>query len=180
MNLRAPAVRALVPVVATAAVLCAWPTGAFAGSAALTTDKGVVQAVSDTAIVLRGLDGSSLTFPLGPRTEIRLNGSPATIASLRPGLVAAVTHNGNRPARIVRAFGTVKIVERGIVEAISNVEIVVRRDDGTLVGIALGPATTWRKFGQPAKRAAARIGRYVRVTYEPGSPAKVVAVIRRP
>jgi len=165
--------------VAVAAVLACSGT-ALAVPAALTTDKGVVQEVTESSIVLRGLDGSTLNLALGPFTVVRLNGAAASLADLRPGLVAAVTHNGDRPARIVRAFGTVKIVELGVVESVSRFELVLRRDDGTLLVVAVGPDTKVRKFGQPARRSVVKPGRLVRVTYSPGFPAKLVAVVRRP
>jgi hypothetical protein len=145
----------------------------------LTTDKGVVQAASSASIVLRGLDGSTVSLSLGPATVVRLNGNPATAADLRPGLVAAVTHRGPRPARIVRAFGTVKVVERGTVEAVSTQELVLRRPDGSVVTIPWDAATTVRKFGRPARREAVRVGRLARATYVPGSPAIRVAIVRQ-
>ncbi len=144
-----------------------------------TIDKGIVQSVSSSSIVLRGLDGSELTLALGPLTVVRLNGVGASVGDLRPGFVATVTHNGDRPARIVRAFGTLKVVEQGTVESISRQAIVVRRADGTLVTIAVGSETKVRKFGRPAPRSAVKAGRLVRVTFAPGSPAKLVAVVRR-
>jgi hypothetical protein len=170
----------VIALVVAVAALFACSGTAHAAPTALTTDKGVVQEVTTSSIVLRGLDGSTLSLALGPFTVVRLNGNPASLADLRPGLVASVTHNGDRPARIVRAFGTVKIVELGVVESVSRLELVLRRADGTLLGVALGPETRVRKFGQPARRSAVKPGKLVRVTYSPGSPAILVAVVRRP
>lgn len=152
---------------------------ATAGTQALTTDKGVVQSISSTSIVLRGLDGSTLTLALGPLTIVRLNGRDVGVDALRPGLVASVTHRGDRPARVVRAFGTVKVVEQGTIESVSPLELVIRRADGTAAAIALDTGTKVRRFGQPARRAALKPGRLVRVTSVPGSPARLVAVVRR-
>lgn len=172
--------RLLLVLAAAALALLLWSGPARAGTAELTTDKGVVQAVSATDIVLRELDGSTLTLALGPRTVFRLNGSPATVIDIRPGLVAAVTHNGDRPARLVRAFGRVQVVERGVVESVTPAELVLRRADGTRVTVELGSETKVRRLGRPAGRAAVRPGRLARVTYVPGSPARLVAVVRPP
>jgi len=144
----------------------------------MTTDRGVVQSVSPTSIVLRALGGSTVAIALGRRTRIRVNGLDATLGDLQPGLVAAVTHDGDSPARIVRAFGAVKIVEKGSVESVDGATIVVRRLDGTTVAIELRETTRVRRFGRPAGRRAIRPGRLVRVTYRPGSPALLVAVVR--
>jgi hypothetical protein len=178
MTLRVPRSRTLAPLLVAAAALLAWSGTATAARGAATVDKGVVQEISETAIVLRALDGSTVTLALGPATTYKLNGRPAALADLRPGLVAAVTHNGSRPARVVRAFGAVTLVEEGVVESATRSELTLRRADGTLVTIGVGPETKVRKFGRPARRAAIRPGLAARVTYAPGAPAKLVALMR--
>lgn len=168
--------RLFVPLVLGAALALA---GGARAAAQVTVDKGIVQSVSAGELILRTLDGSTVALPLGPETRYRLNGVDATLADLRPGLVASVTHDGSGPARLVRAFGTVKVVERGTVESVSRVALTLRRLDGTTVTVGLAPSTAYRKFGRPAKRGAVRPGRLVRVTYVVGKPASLVAVVRR-
>jgi hypothetical protein len=180
MMLRVPRSRTLALLLVAAAGMLAWTGTATATREAASVDKGVVQDVSETAIVLRALDGSTVTLALGPATNVRLNGRPATLADLRPGLVASVTHNGDRPARVVRAFGAVTLVEEGVVDAVTRFDLTLRRADGTLVTIAVGQKTKVRKFGRPARRAAIRPGLAARVTYAPGAPAKLVALARAP
>ena len=88
---------------------------ANASSTSLTIDRGVVQSVSQAQIVLRELDGSSVSLAVGPNTRVLLNGLPAQLGDIQPGFVAAVTHNGARPARVVRAFGRVApVIDRGV------------------------------------------------------------------
>lgn len=176
----APRLRSLAALLLAAAGLLVAAGSATAAPAATSTDKGVVQEVTPTSIVLRGLDGSTLTLALGPFTAVRLNGRPATLADLHPGLVAEVAHKGDRPARIVRAFGAVRIVEQGVVESVSRLELMLRRADGTLVTIAVGRQTKVRRQGRPARRTAVRAGVAARVTYAPGSPATLVVLLRRP
>lgn len=178
MRLRAPRPRLLAVLLAAVAGLLL-PSGVARSAPAASTDKGVVQEVTTTSIVLRGLDGSSLTLALGPFTVVRLNGKRATPADLRPGLVAEVTHTGDRPARLVRAFGAVRLVEEGILASVSRQELVVRRGDGTLATIALGPGTEVRRQGRRVRRSALKPGFVVRVTYAPGSPARLVVLFRR-
>ena len=70
---------------------------ASAATRELETDRGVVQRVSPERLVLRELDGSLVTITIGPRTRVRVNGLPSTIAVIRPGFVATAVHDGNAP-----------------------------------------------------------------------------------
>ena len=166
-------------VMALAVVLFA-PGTASAGTAAVTVDRGVVQSVSATEIVLRALDGSLIPLAVGPFTTVRLNGAPSQLAALRPGFVAEVAHRGDRPARFVRAFGSAQKVEvRGIVTSLSSTAIDVRTAGGTVESVPLASATRFRRLGLPVKRGAARPGARVTVVREDGGPARVVRVVGR-
>src|SRR5262249_34002024 len=46
----------------------------------LPVDRGIVQSVSPAQLVLRSLDGSTLVFQLRSRTQILVNGAPATVS----------------------------------------------------------------------------------------------------
>jgi hypothetical protein len=153
---------------------------ASAGLRDLTVDRGVVQSVSGTQIVLRELDGSSVTLTVNGTTRVLLNGSPAQLTDIRPGFVAAVAHNGARPARVIRAFGRVATnVDRGVIASVSARQFVLRRADGSLLTLRITPSTRVRLNGFPATPAAIRPGRLARVTYAPDGKAKLVQLAGR-
>ena len=51
---------------------------ASAGAADRVVERGIVQSIDPTTLVLRALDGSDVAVRLGPATRFRLNGRPAT------------------------------------------------------------------------------------------------------
>lgn len=73
------------------------------GRAVLVVDKGVIVSVSATSLVLRTGAGP-ITITVGPSTAVQLNGRSATLADLRPGYAAEVSHRGTEPALQVRAL----------------------------------------------------------------------------
>jgi hypothetical protein len=68
------------------------------------TDTGIVQTVSADAIVLIERGGSTIRIAIDSSTVVLVNGSPATIADVKPGFLASALHAGTAPARVVRAF----------------------------------------------------------------------------
>jgi hypothetical protein len=151
---------------------------ARAATSALTIDRGVIQTVSPTQIVLRELDGSSLALAVGPRTRVLLNALPAQLADLQPGFVAAVAHNGPRPARVVRAWGRVApVVDRGVVVSVSPGQLVIRRVAGDLLTVRLIVATRVRLNGEPATVADIRDGMLARVTHTRAGVARLVQLV---
>ncbi len=159
------------------AVAAAAPHLAAAGSPRV-VDRGVVQAVTERRIVLRELDGSLVSLAIGPATRVRVNGSPAPLEAVRPGFVAVVIHEGDEPARIVRAFGKVTVTDRGIVRALRRTAISLRTAPGSVVEIALTPATRFRRGGAPVPRRAARAGARVAVVHREGGAAITVKVLQ--
>jgi hypothetical protein len=156
------------------------PAVASAGTAAMRLERGVVQSISASQIELRALDGSVVALTIGPRTRIRLNGSPAGIARIRPGFVAEVLHRGARPAVVVRAFGTVPVVvDRGIVTALTPTSITVQTDEA-VVTVPLSRTTRFLRRGRPVTSLAAGPGARVAVRYPEGEPARLVRVLRMP
>jgi hypothetical protein len=169
-------VRPLISLVAIVSALALAGT-ATAATRTLTVDRGVVQSVSSTLIVLRELDGSTVALQVGARTRVLLNGQPATLTDIRPGFVAAVTHNGSAPARVVRAFGRVTpTVDSGVVVSVSRRVLVIRKPDGATLTFQVTARTKIRWRGLPATIAAVRPGRLVQVTYTQGGAAIRIAV----
>jgi glucose/arabinose dehydrogenase len=66
-------------------------------------DSGIVQSVSRSVIVLKELDGSTLTIRVDAKTRVLLDGKRASLLDVRPGFVAVVKHERNR-AQEIRAF----------------------------------------------------------------------------
>jgi hypothetical protein len=148
----------------------------------LEIDRGIVQSVSTTQIVLRELDGNSVALAVGSATRVLLNGFPAQLSDIQPGFVAAVAHNGPRPARVIRAFGRVAAnVDRGVIASVSGRQFVLRLADGSLLTLRVTPSTRVRLNGFPATPAAIRPGRLARVTHTADGRAKLVQLVgRRP
>ena len=142
-----------------------------------TIDRGVVQSISPGRIVLRELDGSTITITIGARTRVLLNGLPATVADIRPGFVAAVAHDGTEPARVIRAFGRIQTtIDRGIVVSVSCSAFVIRTLDGTTHTFHVTARTRVRWRGLRGSVAAIRPGRCVEVAHTLGGEAVRVVV----
>jgi hypothetical protein len=168
---------------AVAVVLAlALPSAGLAAPGRVGVDRGVVQSVSGDQIVLRTLDGGSLSFPVTPRTRVRVNGRPGAITDIGPGFVAEVATNDRGRAILVRAYGTstpaAQVSDRGVVTAITRTAITLTTDAGTRT-IALDGSTRFRVVGLPAGPRAVRPGVIVVVTHPQDGPALVVNVLKR-
>ena len=118
----------------------------------LTVDRGVVQSVSPTQIVLRELDGSTVALALGARTRVLVNGFPATLADIEPGFVAAVAHTTarHRP-ELIRAFGRIlPTIDRGVVVSASAAGLRRSHAGGDEVTFRVTARTRIRCRGLPA------------------------------
>jgi len=155
---------------------------ASAGTRDLTIDRGIVQSVSSTQIVLRGLDGTTLTLAVGPRTLVLLNGQPSTLSAIQPGFAATVAHNGSRPARAVRAFGqkrAAKQIDKGVVVSVSPSLLVLRQLDGTIVSVSVNGHTQVVLDGVPASLASLKPGFLAAALHFGTAPARQVRALRR-
>jgi hypothetical protein len=155
---------------------------ALAGTAAgatraLRTDRGVVQTVSPTGLVLRELDGSLVTITLDPGTRVRVNGSPSSIDVVRPGFVAAAIHAGDAPATLIRAFGRVAVTtDRAIVVSLVDRRLTIRTASGQSLVVRITARTKIRVRGLPATVAALRARRVVEVTRDGAATALRIVV----
>src|SRR5438128_565818 len=66
------------------------------------TREGIVQSVSAKAIVLRELDGRTVTIPVAPSTQVFVDGKRATLHAVKAGFVASVAWKTSRPARVLQ------------------------------------------------------------------------------
>jgi len=172
--------RSLRLLTAVAAVLVlAIPAAALSAPSDLTNDQGIVQSIGPNQIELRALDGSVASFAVSEATRVRVNGQPGQLTDIRRGYVATVTHNGNRPAVLIRAFGRPALItSRGIVSSLTRTSITIGSDTGP-VTIPLNRGTVFRFRGDPGFRWQARPGALVVVKHRDGGPAKTVNVLKR-
>jgi len=67
-------------------------------------DRGRVQSATSSSLVLKERDGSVVTIPVGPKTRVRVNGQPASLADVQQGYFASTLRIDGGPAQLVRAF----------------------------------------------------------------------------
>ena len=149
------------------------------------TDRGIVQSAAPDALVLRALDGSSLTVSVDGRTRVYVGDRPAAVADIQPGSVATVRHQEVGPALDIRVALPPKPklrTDRGIIESVSASGIVISLRDGTGKSIAVGRSTRVQTpSGRDAPLSELRTGLLIDVLYDPAgaAPAQSVKIIRR-
>ena len=137
----------------------------------LVLDRGVVQSVSATQVVLRALDGRTITITVGPKTHVFLNDSPAPLSAIQPGYVAGALHDGARPAVYVRAVGRAPIVvDKGLIVSVSATSLVLRTGAG-VVTIPIGSTTSIQLNGSPVGVGDLRPGYAAEVAHRGSEPA---------
>jgi hypothetical protein len=152
---------------AIALVAVAWTSPAAAASspnpkpaAARASERGVVQSVTETRLVLKALDGSIVTVAIDASTRVLVDGRPASILDVRPGFIAVVAMRGasGKPAVEVQAFSTASGPIAGVVRSVSATRVVLTERSGTR--FTLDVETIARVFvdGKRASLAAVRAG----------------------
>jgi uncharacterized protein DUF5666 len=174
MNTRSYRLLALVAVAAALALPAAALAATHAG-----VNRGVVQSVDSSHIAVTALDGSTITFETSPRLVVRLNGRPASLGEITPGLVADVAVDPKGRAVLIKAFGgQANVTERGVVTAVSKSSVTISAPGGPKT-VAFDKNTHFKVQGGPGKRGALRVGVSVAVTHAPDGPAQVVNVLKR-
>ena len=136
-------------------------------------ERGILQSLTTTAVVLRALDGTQVSVPLGPATRYRLNGRAAPASAIRPGFVTEAVSEGG-PAIVLRAFGGRGLTESGVLERRRFGALVVRRPNGTTVRVVLTARTGVWLDGRKATRRELRRGMTVDVVRARDGSARVV------
>jgi hypothetical protein len=166
--------------VAAALLALGLPAAGVAALGDKPLDRGIVQSVGPTQIVLTALDGSVLSFSVSQGTRVRLNGARGSVGDILPGFVASVVHDGRARAVLIQAFGTpATVTDRGVVTALARTAITLRTSGGSTLTVTLDRKTRFRFLGLPAKRFLARPGALVAVNHATDAPALVVNVLKR-
>ena len=149
------------------------------------TDRGIVQSAAADALVLRALDGSSLTVALDANTRVSVGDRGAGISDIQPGSVATVRHVSGGPALDVRVALPPKPklrTDRGVTGSVTNGGIVLRLGNGSTRTIALASSTRVQgPNGREISLSDLRAGLLIDVLYDPSGtvPAQTVKIIRR-
>jgi hypothetical protein len=78
------------------------PPAAPQGHAATLTVLGVVQSASGSGVSVRRLDGSSVVVPVDRNTKVTVDGKPARLTDVRPGMVLSATWQAGKAATTLR------------------------------------------------------------------------------
>jgi len=165
-------VRALCAAIAVCASLLA----AVPAAAADRVERGIVQSLGPTTIVLRALDGSDVSVGLASTTRYRLNGRAASPGEILPGFVAEAVRGATGAAVVVRAFGAAGRTEAGVLVRRGAGALVLRRASGERVRVALTARTAVWRGGRRVARRALRPGLRLDVVLAPDGTARVVLV----
>lgn len=148
-------------------------------------DQGIVQGVVGDQIVLRALDGSSISVPFDVRTKFFVGDRPGVLADVVPGVVATIRHQNFGMAIDVRIAIAPKPklrIDRGITESAGATAIIIQLRNGSSRIIAIGATTrVFAPNGRQVGAEALRSGLLVDVLYDPAgaTPAQSVKIIRR-
>jgi hypothetical protein len=129
--------------------------------------QGIVQSVSAGAVVLKELDGSTLSVPVDGRTRVVIDGRQASLHDLKPGYVALASWKGDGPAPELQVFAAGVTV----VASVSTGTVTVTRPDGSTSTIAVGPKTRVSVDGKRASLGDVQPG-YILVTNPKSSKGK--------
>jgi hypothetical protein len=130
------------------------------GNAKAGTREGIVQSVSAKAIVLRELDGRTVSVAVAPSTHVFVDGKRASLRDVKAGFVADAAGKAGKPATVLQAFDLLgpHAVTVGVVASVSADLLVVKESGGTTVSIPLNARTRVLVDGKPAKLAAVKRG----------------------
>jgi hypothetical protein len=124
------------------------------------TEQGLVQSVSATAVLLKALDGSTSSIPVGPQTRVLVDGRFAPLGDVKPGFVAIVKWEGGKAAQQLEAFDlSAKSGERlATVESVSKTAVTVNGASGGSVTIHANVRTRVFLDGKPSTLKSVKSG----------------------
>jgi hypothetical protein len=166
----------------TAGPAAAGVAGDTHGAVGREAHRGIVRVVSANAVVLRELDGSTVTVPVNAKTRVLIDGKPGSLDNVKPGFVAAATWQAGKPAQVLRTFdptpkhGTTAVV----VKSVSANAVVLKEPDGSTVTVLVNAKTRVFVNGKPASLRNVKPG-FIAVTssnFEGNTPAKELHFLR--
>jgi len=177
---------AVAVMVGFAAVALAGPSFAGAATAArgngakAGTREGIVQSVSAKAIVLRELDGRTVSIPVALSTHVFVDGKKAALRDVKAGFVASAAWKAGRPASVLQAFDLLgqHAVTVGVVDSVSTSVLVVKESDGTKLSVPFNARTGVLVDGKPASIAAVKRGYTVVIPWTNSKSNKPVHELR--
>jgi hypothetical protein len=135
------------------------------------SERGVVQSVSASGLMLKTLDGSTVAAAVDARTRVLIDGKPASILDVHPGFVAVVrpgtaTGNGSgqKAGELREVFAFAPARQRGAhlysgaVASVSVHAIALRARSGGTFRLALAANTRVFLDGTPASIDAVEPG----------------------
>jgi hypothetical protein len=119
------------------------PSNGGKSRGAQVTDQGLVQSVAAAAVVLKALDGSSFSVPVGPQTRVLVDGRLAPLSEVKPGFVALVKWEGGKAPQQLAAFDlSAKSGERlATVQGVTKTSVAVSGANGGTVTIHVNVRT---------------------------------------
>jgi hypothetical protein len=144
------------------------------------TDQGVVQSVSATEVVLKALDGSSVTVPVDGSTRVLVDGKVGTLQAVKPGFVAVATWKPGKAAQALQAFDlSPKSGERlATVKSVSSTRVVVNGANGGTVTIHANVRTHVFLDGRPSSLRSIQAGDTLVVTGATANHGKPAVELR--
>jgi hypothetical protein len=127
------------------------PPKGQAGSA-----RGIVQSLASKAVVVKELDGTAVRIPVAQSTHVFFDGKRATLADVRPGLVAIASWKANKAAQRLQIFDASATV--AVVRSVKTRSVVVTMPAGSRVTIRATPATRVLVDGKPSQLHAVKAG----------------------
>jgi hypothetical protein len=120
--------------------------------------QGVVQAVTEGAVVLKELDGSTVRVPVGPKTRVFVDGKRALLADVAGGFVVIASWNGRHPAPELQALSPRGAASLTVVQSVLPNAVVVQAPGGATVTIRVNARTRVFVDGQPSTLRAVAPG----------------------
>lgn len=144
------------------------------------TDQGVVQSVTANEVVLKALDGSSVTVPVDGGTRVLVDGKVGTLQAVKPGFVAVATWKAGKAAQALQAFDlSPKSGERlATVRSVSSTRVVVTGANGGTVTIHANVRTHVFLDGRPSALRSIEAGDTLVVTAATANHGKPALELR--
>jgi hypothetical protein len=122
--------------------------------------EGIVQSVGAKLIVLRELDGTTVSIPVAASTRVFVDGKRASLHDVRAGFVASVGWTKGKAARVLQAFNLLSQhpLTVGLVDSVSTGVLMVKESGGTKLSIPVNVRTRVFIDGKPGKLAAVKRG----------------------